>query len=288
VLAVLRLCCAVLWMHQHLTRKDNDLQEKIYMAEDEWKALDAQLKLDTEFLQEHGIMDYSMLLGIRKGLNRTQLGAPCVTRHSWHRQQWPVTARSILCIHMYVLNCVMSAVDCRCVSSFARSVAAATSQSSRATVGSDADPMAMGGKSVGSEAGSVYNAAAYDGPRRYYVGIIDILQEWTWQKRLERYAKALLGKDISGISAMEPLSYRRRFIHKMQQHFEPICPRRSGSQSLQSGMSPAALERLGQHLQLEAEQTQQLTSALTGVSADRLVEFLQGQLGEAPPPPRTP
>eukprot|EP01047_Picozoa_sp_COSAG01_P077385 COSAG01_NODE_13918_length_1517_cov_256.664316_2_plen_191_part_00 len=99
--AVLRLCCAVLWMHQHLTRKDNDLQEKIYMAEDEWKALDAQLKLDTDFLQEHGIMDYSMLLGIRKGLNRTQLGAPCVTRHSWHRQQ---------CLSQHVPHCAYTCI----------------------------------------------------------------------------------------------------------------------------------------------------------------------------------
>jgi len=27
----------------------------------------------------------------------------------------------------------------------------------------------------------------------YHIGVIDILQEWNWEKRMERFAKALLG-----------------------------------------------------------------------------------------------
>ena len=42
-----------------------------------------------------------------------------------------------------------------------------------------------------------------------YFGVIDVLQQWTWAKRLERLFKiTALGKDAAGISAIEPQAYR--------------------------------------------------------------------------------
>ena len=47
------------------------------------------------------------------------------------------------------------------------------------------------------------------GPGFYYIGIIDILQTWTWEKRLERFIKTVfLRKDPDGISALKPKPYR--------------------------------------------------------------------------------
>ncbi len=50
------------------------------------------------------------------------------------------------------------------------------------------------------------------GPGSYYIGIIDILQEWNWKKRVERlfkiYIKCL---DGDGLSAVDPTRYAARF-----------------------------------------------------------------------------
>ncbi|RLN50884.1 hypothetical protein BBJ29_001560 [Phytophthora kernoviae] len=45
----------------------------------------------------------------------------------------------------------------------------------------------------------------------YFVGIIDILQQWDWEKQLEKAGKVLLGKSARGISAVAPAAYCRRF-----------------------------------------------------------------------------
>ncbi|OQR99385.1 phosphatidylinositol-4-phosphate-5-kinase (PIPK-D6/GPCR-PIPK) [Achlya hypogyna] len=56
------------------------------------------------------------------------------------------------------------------------------------------------------------------GPGFYYIGVIDILQTWTWEKRIERWFKTLvLRKDPDGISALPPKPYRDRFHRKLDE-----------------------------------------------------------------------
>lgn len=58
-------------------------------------------------------------------------------------------------------------------------------------------------------------AAAVEGPGVFSFGIIDILQEWTWKKWLERMLKiTFLRKDGNGLSAIEPQAYRKRFMQR--------------------------------------------------------------------------
>ena len=48
-------------------------------------------------------------------------------------------------------------------------------------------------------------------------GVVDVLQTWSLQKRLERMVKVnMLKEDGDGISAMEPHRYCMRFQHKMK------------------------------------------------------------------------
>ena len=50
------------------------------------------------------------------------------------------------------------------------------------------------------------------GKRVYHIAIIDYLQEWNMQKKLERFTKTvLLGKDGPTLSAIEPEAYASRF-----------------------------------------------------------------------------
>ncbi|KAL7691179.1 putative phosphatidylinositol-4-phosphate 5-kinase, core, GPCR, family 2 [Plasmopara halstedii] len=56
------------------------------------------------------------------------------------------------------------------------------------------------------------------GPGYYYVGIIDILQTWTLQKRFERFWKVdIQQKDGDGLSAIDPVRYQRRFESKLRE-----------------------------------------------------------------------
>ena len=56
------------------------------------------------------------------------------------------------------------------------------------------------------------------GPGTYFIGIIDILQEWSWTKSLERMAKvAFKLQDKNGVSAVPPELYMRRFKERVVQ-----------------------------------------------------------------------
>ncbi len=60
-----------------------------------------------------------------------------------------------------------------------------------------------------------FNAIMVEGQGTFYVGIIDILQEWNYTKWYERMFKIyVLRKDPLGISAIEPETYRKRFYQR--------------------------------------------------------------------------
>ncbi|ETI33730.1 hypothetical protein F441_19428 [Phytophthora nicotianae CJ01A1] len=61
------------------------------------------------------------------------------------------------------------------------------------------------------ELNSGVNLAPLGDNEVYFVGIIDILQQWDWEKQFEKAGKVLLGKSARGISAVAPTTYCRRF-----------------------------------------------------------------------------
>lgn len=61
------------------------------------------------------------------------------------------------------------------------------------------------------------NDAAVAPEEVYFVGIIDILQEWDWEKQMEKVGKMLIGKSGSGISAIPPDAYCQRFKARVAQ-----------------------------------------------------------------------
>ena len=56
--------------------KDNDLQEPLYLSHEDQEQLYDQIVKDSVFLQCHDIMDYSLLLGVRKGISEVQTNKP--------------------------------------------------------------------------------------------------------------------------------------------------------------------------------------------------------------------
>ena len=67
-----------------------------------------------------------------------------------------------------------------------------------------------------SYAGGV-RAQVIEGPGIYYMGIIDILQNYTLQKKAEHFLKRyVLRKDGMGISCVDPITYQKRFMGYMR------------------------------------------------------------------------
>jgi hypothetical protein len=59
------------------------------------------------------------------------------------------------------------------------------------------------------------HAAVVEGPGTYYMGIIDVLQEWNWEKKLERFFKIYFKwMDGDGLSAAPPQQYVDRFMKR--------------------------------------------------------------------------
>ena len=57
------------------------------------------------------------------------------------------------------------------------------------------------------------------GNKIYHIAIIDYLQEWNTDKKLERFTKTMiLGKNSEQLSAIEPNAYARRFEHFVSNH----------------------------------------------------------------------
>merc|ERR1719494_1723023 len=55
-----------------------------------------------------------------------------------------------------------------------------------------------------------------EGPGIYYMGIIDMLQEWNFWKKAEHFLKTkFLWKDPKGLSAIAPNLYQKRFMDRM-------------------------------------------------------------------------
>jgi len=60
-------------------------------------------------------------------------------------------------------------------------------------------------------------ASCIEGPGIYYFGLIDMMQKYSWRKKLETWWKHIvLRKDVEGISCVAPDLYRRRFMKYMR------------------------------------------------------------------------
>lgn len=61
-----------------------------------------------------------------------------------------------------------------------------------------------------------YPARAVVAPSAYYLGVIDILQTWSWSKRLEQLFKVyILQQPAEGLSCIPPEEYKKRYQKKM-------------------------------------------------------------------------
>lgn len=64
---------------------------------------------------------------------------------------------------------------------------------------------------------SLSTIVATDKSAIYFIGIIDILQAWNFQKKLERFFKVYFRcKNANGISCVNPNKYSSRFLERVE------------------------------------------------------------------------
>lgn len=166
--------------------KDNDLTAKVRLDRITSEELYQQLVMDANFLARLGIMDYSLLLGV----HNVEYMVDGIDDDKIHRTS---TARTIS----------------------ASKRTAPERNMSRASDALEVELQHRDGGLPRIVAGTL-KANTVVGPSCYYFGLIDILQTWNLNKRLERFAKLhVLRQDPDGISAVPPTIYKDRFTLKI-------------------------------------------------------------------------
>ncbi|KAJ0402539.1 hypothetical protein P43SY_000802 [Pythium insidiosum] len=163
--------------------KDNDLTAKVRLDPKVAEELYEQLVKDANFLSRLGIMDYSLLLGV-------------------HNQEYTVNPDETYSQDNYMPRT-------------SRATKPSNREPGMRCVSPSRNPESNGGGLPRLGTGT-RRANTVVGPSIYYFGLIDILQQWTMDKKLERFAKTkILGKDPDGLSAIPPTAYCDRFKRRM-------------------------------------------------------------------------
>lgn len=170
-------CRARVGRHEpNVILKDNDLTAKVRLDPKVAEDLYDQLVKDANFLSRLGIMDYSLLLGV-------------------HNVEYMVNPDQDIDTSM----------------SYSSTMSQPNSGLSHRIGRGKKQRQGLPRLATGTR-----RANTVVGPSVYYFGLIDILQTWNMDKKLERFAKTrLLGKDRDGLSALPPTAYCDRFKRKM-------------------------------------------------------------------------
>lgn len=196
-----------------MTLKDLDLQQKIYVGSDNKDQLMKQLKKDVNFLAEHNIMDYSLLLGIHDH-RREQNYRSLTTGNAITNDGFEIVTRSR---HPSLSTHINGTGQDGCSSE-----ETFTSSSVLPWFRQD-----FGGlrsytphHPIHNQSDQLYFPSSYDNKSfadlpvaTYYLGLVDIFQKYNIKKKAERFLKAKIRRlDPKGISVIDPETYARRFL----------------------------------------------------------------------------
>ena len=201
---------------------------------------------DCQFLHHHGIMDYSLILGIKESNTnetRARLLASNVdlvaSLHCSHHESKPTFKKKIeskmkemsSAVHKLLTPNSSKSIDMQIQpkesSSLPSRMPSITEETLRPAIDSASEPPVAGGLSFSPEATtshdrSIFTAfhggvAGINEPKNatviYYLGIIDILQEYTIKKKAAHCIKRFSIGCCHEIDTVAPLRYKNRF-HK--------------------------------------------------------------------------
>ena len=169
-----------------LTYKDNDFRAPLIFHDEEGRRISNQLLKDSIFLKSHNIMDYSLIVGIVK-IQQV-------------RKQYDTYKTAIKRVRQNELL--------------------KSRQASMSSIKQDNQEQCENIKCPG------LNPAVYESDGAYYIGIIDMLTEYSLSRKLQYYFKSMLRiNDRHGVSSIPPEEYQKRFerrvIHRIIYNITP-------------------------------------------------------------------
>ncbi|CAI5745023.1 unnamed protein product [Peronospora destructor] len=229
-------CPNVVGLHEpNVVLKDNDLRTRMRIGTEEGIELFEQLCDDSLFLCDHGIMDYSLLLGVMDIEFAVDQPVRPPTNSTFNEYTTANPAKANLSTTDLTKDSFISMN--RSLESSASELSAHYDDDDSMANASNTLSIAPSVHSLFQQSNNSFNQSRYPssggepqpkramrksqrifGPGYYYVGIIDILQTWTLQKQLERFWKVQINqKDGDGLSALDPVRYQRRFEAKLRE-----------------------------------------------------------------------
>ncbi|ETO21262.1 G-protein-coupled receptor family protein, partial [Reticulomyxa filosa] len=197
--------------------KDEDLKKALLLDPGQSSEMFQRLVHDTQFLMEQQVMDYSLLLGIYYvGVDPKKID----TQKRHQRDPKPLVANDVTEERKEHLLENNNDSDANADQELFFPDLLRTNRNMPEDVGikrfvRPRAPTYASMKEVAEQKGAV-RARVIEGPGIYFVGIIDMLQKWNTEKKVESLFKAYCRcKDKNGISAVDPKFYRKRFLRKM-------------------------------------------------------------------------
>lgn len=230
-------CPEVVGGHEAIvTLKDSDMINKIRLYPDHAYALIDILNSDSDALCSMGMMDYSLLVGVKTqqyDIDSLQMSQPPLS--SLPDQQRlssfsdapymndlnsgtgasvpgarnaPITRRSTLAYD----NIPFETRENR----YSENSDQNNSQSQGNTQSHRTNDNTQSTPPEDSFIASGYPARAVVAPSTYYLGVIDVLQTWSWSKQVEHWFKVyILQQPAAGVSCVPPEEYKQRYQKKM-------------------------------------------------------------------------
>lgn len=195
--------------------KDNDFRKKLRLEPHVAQTLVDEIKLDCDFLCRQGIMDYSLLLSVHSAKYAVDTESIIIeSGPSKRRVHEQLAAAQIEPSPKIVVPQKSRSYRFSLVKTD-ESIPLLQRNSTEVESFRTFDTSRWSGQRSFLKEG--YNACAVVGPDYYSLGIIDILQTWTWKKRAERYWKVIVRRlHPYGISALPPQDYAERFKRKVE------------------------------------------------------------------------
>lgn len=238
-------CPNVVGLHEpNVVLKDNDLRTRMRIGKQAGQELYELLREDSHFLCRLGIMDYSLLLGVvdiefmvdqptaNSRRNTATSANPDGANQSFMTTDSTGSSSSFIIDGGVDMQSARTALQQHLAQEEATPARGrndsdidATGHSVRSlehmeppSDSNNNHPHAHSHQRHPRAKKSMRRSKRIFGPGYYYVGVIDILQTWTLQKRLERFWKVNFQRcDNEGLSAIEPVLYQKRFEAKLRE-----------------------------------------------------------------------
>jgi len=175
--------------------KDLNISQPLALTKGVAEKLGAQLAEDAQFLARANIMDYSLLVGVHN--SKFDVRKTTAFRQSIHHAEEGGMLGQSASKRLLVVDRTNSARESE----------------------SDSDGLPRGRSNTKLLEKALHQGFAVqkvEGPSIYFMGVIDILQDYNWHKRLETWFKVnIKGSDPYGLSCVHPVDYKDRFIERV-------------------------------------------------------------------------